>query len=221
MRHAAFACSLVLSGCCFNPFPYVPPDAGVAPDSGVTVDGGADDGGVGDGGLDDGGATDSGFVFDGGLAQCPALSNDGGSEPPTERFVADSLTLPDCTVRGVRVDPQSPCEAKQRVIGLWRRCSTALTGQLPMDAELLEIRDTSWHQLEVTDAGVMRRLDLDGSGRLDFFENRASPALIQVNVQTPQGGWHYWHPGFEAQPDRMRITYYPANVVDFARAAVP
>jgi hypothetical protein len=214
MRHAAFACSLVLSGCCFNPFPYVPPDAGVAPDSGVAVDGGEDDGGVGDGG-----ATDSGFVFDGGVLECPPPAGDGGGEPPNTRFVGWNLTLPDCAVRGVRYEPTEPCDARARVLGLWKRC-TPTDGGTPLDADLLEIRTDSWHLLEVTDAGVLRRLDLDGSGRVRFLDDPFAASLIELQVETPQGAWQLWRPAFEQAPDRLRVTS-GGSVVDFARATAP
>lgn len=210
MIRLALLASLVFSGCCFLPYPYTPPDGSVASDAGVALDGGPDDGG----------ATDGGPGSDGGLATC--IDEDGGFGPTSERAVAAGFTLPDCAVRGARVEPATPCEARARVLGLWARCSGGLDGSVPLDAPLLELRAESWHLLEVTsDGGLSRRLDLDGSGALGFVEEPLRPARLRVEVQTPRGEWQVWTPAFEEAPDRLRVTPFGGAAVDFARIRVP
>jgi hypothetical protein len=213
-------CCLSLSGCfLYCPFiQNVPPTP--LPDGGVAVfDAGDPDGGVmGDAGEDGGSGSDAGT--DGGSMACVDPTADGGWDVPNDTFVASSFTLPDCAARGVRYAPQTRCELQAHYFGLWARCAPGDGGVLPSNAPLLELRADSWHLLQPTpDGGLVRRLDLDGSGVLELWG--FSPATFRLNVQTNAGGWQTWRTSFEEGPDRLRVFNEPNETIDFGRITVP
>lgn len=203
-----FLASCFLLSSCFLYCPFLqPPPPGPGTDGGVAADAGEEpDAGVAGDPASDGGCVD------------PAL--DGGWDVPNDTAVAPSFTLPDCAARGARSSPRNLCELKTRLFGLWARCTPADGGTLPRAAPMLELRADSWHALEATaDGGLVRRLDLDGSGVLELLD--ADGGAFEVSLQTTAGGWLLWRPAFEVNPGRLRVVYDPAETVDYGRITVP
>lgn len=143
---------------------------------------------------------------------------------PQETSTGLTMSNVDCGTHGVRLDPGTMAQDKQRLLGVWVRCTNPLpqwAGGSPMAAEFLEVRDGSWHRLERQPDGTLtRRIDLDGSGLVRFVDVSAMNSdrqSLQADFQGVGGGWFLTQPRFEASPDRVRFTVYPSDVIDFAR----
>jgi hypothetical protein len=143
---------------------------------------------------------------------------------PRETATGVTVTAVDCETHGTRLTPTTMEEERQRLLGIWVRCTSPLPGWAqasPLGAEFLEIRDRSWHRLELQpDGTLLRRVDLGGSGAVRFVDVSAmngDRVVLQADFEGVDGGWYLTQPRFEAAPDRVRLTVYPDDAFDFAR----
>jgi hypothetical protein len=158
----------------------------------------------------------------GGVASPPLTGTDGGrvtgsSDPGGLTEATGVIYVPgDCSTRGARYEPPTGGAAIQFVLGMWERCTPPSNGMLPFTAQLLEIHQADWHLLEVAADGTLhRRLDLDGSGKVSWYVHEEG--RLQIDFYNPAGGMMPTSPQYESPPDRLRFTYYSADVFDFVR----